>query len=368
MDIKTKLIKNIILFALIFYLVVIDIPYKVNANILHSQIEAIDWLCDKADEKWNEDVDGAYGCQCVDLVLAYYDYLVGYHEHGNAVDYGSNLLPNGWIRIYDSPCAGDIVVWGPKAKMTDSLFSTDYADSINGHIGIIWNVVDDNTINTIETNVGKNTYAEYYERSTSDVLCYIRPNFKYEQPLPTQFRDVKAGMWYVDAIKFVYDNGIIVGYDNKKFGPDDKLTRGMIVTILYRMEGSPNNDGISKFSDVSKNEYYAKAVKWAVNNGIIHGYDGTTKFGPNDNIIRQDLSVILKNYAGYNKKDLNYSNVVIGFKDYNLIDSYALSSMQWAIDKGVITGNDDGTLNPKGNATRAETSAMIQKYCYKVGK
>ncbi len=182
------------------------------------------------------------------------------------------------------------------------------------------------------------------------------------------FTDVKTTDWFYSAVSYTYLNGIISGYNDKTFAPNDKLTRGMIVTILYRMEGSPNNDGKSKFSDVSTKEYYAKAVKWAVNNGIVHGYDGTTKFGPNDNIIRQDLAAILKNYAGFKKKDIKSTTGLNKFKDYKSIDSYALSAMQWAVSKGVITGNDNGTLNPKGNATRAEAAAMIQKYCNKVGR
>ena len=182
------------------------------------------------------------------------------------------------------------------------------------------------------------------------------------------FTDVKTTDWFYSAVSYTYLNGIISGYNDKTFAPNDKLTRGMIVTILYRMEGSPNNDGKSKFSDVSTKEYYAKAVKWAVNNGIVHGYDGTTKFGPNDNIIRQDLAAILKNYAGFKKKDIKSTTGLNKFKDYKSIDSYALSAMQWAVSKGVITGNTNGTLNPKGNATRAEAAAMIQKYCNKVGR
>ncbi|MBP3597795.1 MAG: S-layer homology domain-containing protein, partial [Clostridia bacterium] len=142
----------------------------------------------------------------------------------------------------------------------------------------------------------------------------------------------------------------------------------MIVTILYRMENSPNNNGKSKFSDVPSTEWYSKAIKWAVDNHIVHGYGGTNKFGPNDNIIRQDLAGILRNYAKYKKKNTNIQSNISKFSDYKKVDSYANSSMQWAVGTGVITGNANGTLNPKGNATRAEAAAMIQKYCQKVGR
>ena len=182
------------------------------------------------------------------------------------------------------------------------------------------------------------------------------------------FTDVSKNDWFYNAVKYVYDNNIIKGYNDYTFAPNDKVTRGMIVTMLYRMEESPNNDGKSKFTDVNSSEWYAKAIKWAVDNGIVHGYGGTTKFGPNDNIIRQDLAGILRNYAKYKKKNVNVTADLTKFKDYKKVDSYANASVQWAVGKGVITGNADGTLNPKGNATRAEAAAMIQKYCNKVGR
>ena len=182
------------------------------------------------------------------------------------------------------------------------------------------------------------------------------------------FTDVSKKAWYYNAVKYVYDNKIVSGYNSYTFAPQDKLTRGMIVTILYKMEGSPNNDGKSKFTDVNSKEWYAKAVKWAVSNGIVHGYGGTSNFGPKDNIKRQDLAGILRNYASYKGKNINVTSDLTKFKDYKKISNYAKSSMEWAVGKGVITGNDDGTLNPQGTATRAEGVAMIQKYCNKVGR
>ena len=186
--------------------------------------------------------------------------------------------------------------------------------------------------------------------------------------LSMPFKDVQAGAWYYNAVRYVYQNNIVKGYNATTFAPEDKLTRGMMVTLLYRMEGSPNNNGKSRFTDVNSSEWYAKAVKWAVDNGIVHGYDGTTKFGPNDNIIRQDLAGILRNYARYKGKDITPTGDLTKFSDNNKVDSYAQTSIKWAVGKGVITGNADGTLNPKGNATRAEAAAMLQKYCNRVGR
>ena len=212
------------------------------------------------------------------------------------------------------------------------------------------------------TGVKKGSTCVWAQVGSKTTICYITVKEW------NQFKDVKSSDWFYNAVKYTYKNNIIKGYSDTIFAPNDKLTRGMIVTILYRMEGSPSNNGVSKFSDVDSKEYYAKAVKWAVDNGIIHGYGGTNKFGPNDNILRQDLAGILRNYAKYKKKNVNVTSDLSKFKDYKKIDSYANSSMQWAVGKGVITGNTDGTLNPKGNATRAEAAAMIKKYCDKIGR
>lgn len=183
------------------------------------------------------------------------------------------------------------------------------------------------------------------------------------------YKDVKSNDWFYEAAKYTYNEGLITGYNSTTFAPYDKITRGMVITILYRMEGSPNNNGKSKFTDVNPNVYYAKAVKWASDAKIITGYDGTTKFGPEDNILRQDLAKILYGYARYKGKNVNVTTSLSKFPDYKKVDNYALPSMYWAVAKGIISGNgNNGTLDPKGNATRAETAIMIQRYCQKIGR
>ncbi len=182
------------------------------------------------------------------------------------------------------------------------------------------------------------------------------------------FNDVKNSDWFYKAVKYVYENNIIKGYNTTTFAPNDKVTRGMLVTILYRMEGEPKISGNSKFPDVQDSkQYYYKAVKWATDNKIVSGYN-TGKFGPNDNITREQLAVILNKYARYKKKDVSPTNNLSEFKDGNKVSSYAVSQMKWAVGAGVITGNDDRTLKPQGTATRAEVSAMLEKYCKKVGR
>ena len=211
---------------------------------------------------------------------------------------------------------------------------------------------------------------EYCKTNNNQIIGRDTPfeNPKEETKSDLPFTDVELEDWFYNAVEYTYKNKIISGYNETTFAPNDKLTRGMIVTMLYKMEGSPSNDGKSKFVDVKSDQYYAKAVKWAVEKDIVHGYNNSDKFGPNDYVLRQDLAGMLRNYARYKKKNTNVTTDLLKYSDYKNIDDYASKSMQWAVEKGVITGNANGTLAPKGNATRAEAAAMIQKYCQKVGR
>ena len=182
------------------------------------------------------------------------------------------------------------------------------------------------------------------------------------------FSDVKTTSWYYNAVSYVYFNNIIKGYNEKTFAPNDKMSRGMFVTILYRMEGEPKISGAPKFSDVQdSSKYYYKAIKWATDNGIVSGYENG-KFGPNDNITREQFAVILYKYARYKNKNTSATNNLSKFSDGNNVSNWAVSQVKWAVGAGVITGNDNGTLNAKAFATRAEGAAMIEKYCKKIGR
>jgi len=204
-------------------------------------------------------------------------------------------------------------------------------------------------------------------------IAQIVESFKVKDTVIKHFIDVSESAWYYKAIDYVYKNNIIKGTGSTTFAPNDKLTRGMMVTILYRMEGEPKVTGTPKFPDVQdSSKYYYKAVKWATDKGIVSGYDNG-KFGPNDNIQRQQLAVILNKYAKYKEKDVSAINNLEEFTDKNKISSYAINQMKWAVGAEVISGNEDKvtgekTLNPKGNATRAEAAAMLEKYCKNVGR
>ena len=182
------------------------------------------------------------------------------------------------------------------------------------------------------------------------------------------FTDVSSKAWSYSAVKYAYENNIISGYNSYTFAPSDKVTRGMFVTMLYKLAGKPAlKSNTSKFSDVKNSKaWYYNAVLWASQNNIVSGYSNG-KFGPNDNITREQLAVILNKYAKYKKKNTSQTNNLNSFSDKSKVSSWALNQVKWAVGAGVITGSN-GKLNPKGSATREETASMIYKYCTKVGK
>lgn len=186
----------------------------------------------------------------------------------------------------------------------------------------------------------------------------------YKVPSDTDlpFEDVDSDEWYYNAIKYSYENKIIMGYNLTTFAPNDKITRGMLVTILYRMEGSQNVPGKSKFPDVQDSkQYYYEAVKWASAKNIVSGYD-TGKFGPNDNITREQLAVILWKYSKYKGKFQEVDTDFSKFQDSNQISNYAKEGMKWILGKDIMHGFN-GKLIPQGTATRAEASALLSNYC-----
>lgn len=186
-----------------------------------------------------------------------------------------------------------------------------------------------------------------------------------DQTRKFQFKDVQITDWHYSAIKYMFDRKYISGYNETIFAPNDKITRGMIVTILHNMEGNPIATNINNFPDVQDSRiYYYKSINWAVENRIVSGYDNGN-FGPDDLITREQLAVILWNYSKYKGKNVNVETDYSKFPDKNQISNFAQNGMNWAVGTGVITGSQ-GKLFPLGNATRAEAASMIYKYCIKV--
>lgn len=177
--------------------------------------------------------------------------------------------------------------------------------------------------------------------------------------IPEPFTDVKASDWYYNAVVYVVQNGLMNGVSYSQFNPNGTTTRGMIVTILYRQAGEPTVESAG-FTDVAEDAYYADAVAWAAENGIVLGYgDGT--FGPNDPITREQLAAMLYRYAG----SPAVTQTALSFSDSGQISTYALDAVNWAVQQGVLNGKTGNVLDPQGLATRAQTAQVFQNYLQK---
>lgn len=185
-----------------------------------------------------------------------------------------------------------------------------------------------------------------------------------ETPSEIKFNDVSANDWFASAVDYVTGKGMMNGTADNTFSPKAHTTRGMVVTVLYRLENQPSTSAAS-FTDVASGAYYANAVAWANANGIVSGY-GSGKFGPNDKVTREQLAAILYRYAQYKKYDVSGANSLDGYTDAQSVSSYAVPALQWANAAGVVTGKSGSKLDPKGNATRAEVAAMLMRFCENV--
>lgn len=176
------------------------------------------------------------------------------------------------------------------------------------------------------------------------------------------FSDVKTSAWYHEDVQYVSENGLMKGTGENLFSPDATTTRGMIVTILYRLEGEPSPTGACPFQDVASGKYYEKAITWAAENGIVSGFSADI-FGPDQNITREQMAAILYRYATYKKYDVSTAGDLSKFPDADKVSSYAVDAMKWANAAGLINGSNDGKLYPAGNATRAQVAAILTRFC-----
>ncbi len=181
------------------------------------------------------------------------------------------------------------------------------------------------------------------------------------------FDDVGWADWFHDNVVYVYENGLMNGTGAAVFAPDGTVTRGMIVTILHRLEGEPAVNYLMPFADVAEGAWYAEAVRWAASEGIVTGVSETA-FAPNDPITREQFAAILWRYAKYKGFDVSIgeSTNILSYTDFDEIGEYAVPALQWACGEGIISGRGEGVLDPRGTATRAEAAAMLQRFAANV--
>lgn len=180
------------------------------------------------------------------------------------------------------------------------------------------------------------------------------------------FTDVRESDWFYEDVAFAYENGLFAGTSDTTFSPNASMTRAMLVTVLYRLEGQPAVNGRSGFSDVQYNGYYEDAVTWAADNGIVNG-TSTTMFSPNANVTREQMAAILYRYAQYKKYNTAASSGLNGFTDHASVSGYAAASLEWAVAEKLVNGSA-GKLMPTGNATRAQVAAILHRFVENVAK
>ena len=189
-----------------------------------------------------------------------------------------------------------------------------------------------------------------------------------EEPETISFLDVEESDWFYEAVSYAVENGLMSGMSEDIFAPNTPLTREMMAVILWNLEGNPTPNDVAPFLDVTSDKYYANAIAWANENGIVAGYGDT--FGVRDSITREQFAVMLYNYAQYQGYDVSVGEDtnILSYTDAFDISNYAYPAMQWACGAGIINGMGDGTLRPQGKTTRAEAATMLMNFCENVVK
>lgn len=175
------------------------------------------------------------------------------------------------------------------------------------------------------------------------------------------FTDVPVGCWYEGDVEYVYTYCLMNGVGNRTFAPEMNMSRAMLVTVLYRLEGSPEVEGETPFTDLQKGAFYVDAVAWAYENGIVKGVSETA-FDPNRDIDREQTVTIFARYAAFRNVHVDTTGDLSGFEDGEKVSSFALESVQWAVKIGLINGTSPTTLTPQGTATRAQCAAILQRF------
>ena len=247
----------------------------------------------------------------------------------------------------------NITTFGGSALSVDIAVGSGYTE------GVSYKTVIISADGKSEAAVGKCVKKDgvlYVEVSTTHLSTFVVTNQR-----AMAFSDVAEGAWYYDAVKYVYEKGLFSGTSAETFTPSAPMTRAMLVTVLYRLAGSPAVSGTGTFADVDSGKYYASAVLWANQNKIVNGTTATT-FTPNSSITREQMAAILYRYAQYKGYDTAKTADLSAFADAGSISGYAQEAMRWANGSGLINGISAAVLNPAGTASRAQVASILMRF------
>lgn len=295
---------------------------------------------------------------------------------GSSVDYWQSwkhdnvyyfYMPDSDVNLYVdfTEAVSEHIVYVDKAA--NGLLKADTTWAADGQIVYVTATPDTGyVLSSLFVKTAKGDQLKVYEAKKTGTYYFYMPDqyvtvSAYFAPAASAlpFNDVAYTSWYYDAVKFVYDKGIMDGVSYYKFAPDATITRGMVVTMLWRMAGEPY-EAAAGFTDVAAGRYYTTAVAWAAKNGIVEGMTATT-FAPDQAITREQLASILYRYAkwlGFS----GYGSDISGYTDAGKVSSYAYDAMSWAVRSGVVTGTSARVLDPQGTASRAAAAQMFMNF------
>lgn len=258
-----------------------------------------------------------------------------------------------------------------ESKTAEELSSKEFADLLNNNIegeklatsiAEINEVLENSKSGLTQNNYYENNILQKWEVLENNVVGFntaIKDHTVEEMP----FTDITDKDWFKDDVAYAYAKGLMIGVEDTKFAPNEVTDRAMIVTILYRIEGTPEI-GESSFKDIKNDTWYTKAIAWAEQNQIVNGY-GDGNFGPTDKITREQMATILYRYTEFKGMDISASTNLSSFTDAAQISDYAKTAMAWANASGLIKGMGDNSLNPQGSALRCQAAAIFHRFLTK---
>ena len=235
------------------------------------------------------------------------------------------------------------------------LLPVDEADFRAGQSGDVYQISEDGTVEKLTGICRSQNGGLWAEISTTRLGTFVAV-----PPLNLPFTDVQEGDWFYDAVAYAYANELFTGTSATTFSPNGTMTRSMLVTVLWRMEGEPTANSANPFADVAAGAWYADAVIWASSTGIVNG-TGAAAFDPNGSVTREQIAAILYRYAKTKGWDVNGASSLSTFLDGAQVSDWAARAMEWACGEGLITGKTGGLLDPQGQASRAEVATMLMR-------
>ena len=276
---------------------------------------------------------------------------------------GGGSSTSGYLVSVDSGKNGKVTVSPQRAEKGETVTITVKPDE--GYELDELTVTDKNGDSVKVTYKDDNKYTFKMPGSSVTVEATFQA-VKEESPVDA-FLDINTAAWYYDAVKYVVENGLMSGTGTYTFEPNTTLSRGMIAQMLYALEGKPSVSATNSFTDVSANDWYAKAASWAQSKGIITGYDDG-RFAPNDPLTREQLALILYNYAQSKGYDTSAKADLSKYVDGSSTSAWAQTAMTWAVGEGLLSGRGLNMLYPTGTATRAEVAQIMMNFCENTAK